>query len=341
MATDGYVNMLQQELNTLLKYTDTELITRPAWGEINFEDARLDVEAALSIAKDLAGLPLQELTDGTAQQIQGVIPAVAQLFERIDQFSLTAGGDPADNRRQICEELHNVVEQLRDTSSPSIPYLAYKRGDIADNIAKLDEGIAQSQTAFSDAESWISQKKETIEQIESAARTAAASAGAGTFTDEFNAEAESLQGRSTKWLIAAAVFAGTTIAAALLFYFWPEVSSEAGPWETLRNIASKAAIIVVLFTGTVWCGRIYRALVHQAAVNRHRALSLKTFQAFVEATDDPYVKDAVLMAATRTVFGNVPTGLVEHGDSQNAGVNFVEFGRSGAEIAADKVVDGS
>ena len=109
-------------------------------------------------------------------------------------------------------------------------------------------------------------------------------------------------------MIAAAVFAGATIAAALLFYFWPKVSSEADLWETLRNLASKAAIIAVLFTGTVWCGRIYRALVHQATVNRHRGLSLKTFQAFVESTDDSYVKDAVLMAATRTVLVLMPTG---------------------------------
>ena len=104
--------------------------------------------------------------------------------------------------------------------------------------------------------------------------------------------------------------------------------------ETLRNVFSKAAVIAVLFTGTVWCGRIYRALIHQAAVNRHRALSLKTFQAFVRATDDPVVRDAVLMAATRTVFGSVPTGLVEHSGGQDAGLNFFEYNRSAGEKAA-------
>ena len=47
MATDGHVNTLQQALDTLLKYTDTELINRTDWGSINFEEARPDVEAAL------------------------------------------------------------------------------------------------------------------------------------------------------------------------------------------------------------------------------------------------------------------------------------------------------
>ena len=117
---------------------------------------------------------------------------------------------------------------------------------------------------------------------------------------------------------------------------WPELSPSADGWETLRNTVSKITIIAVLFTGTVWCGRIYRALIHQATINRHRALSLKTFQAFVKATEDPRVQDAVLMAATKAVFGNVPTGLVEQSRSdQDPSVQFVEIGKSAAEKMAD------
>lgn len=123
---------------------------------------------------------------------------------------------------------------------------------------------------------------------------------------------------------------------AILFYRWPELSPSADGWETLRNTVSKITIIAVLFTGTVWCGRIYRALIHQATINRHRALSLKTFQAFVKATEDPRVQDAVLMAATKAVFGNVPTGLVEQSRSdQDPSVQFVEIGKSAAEKMAD------
>ena len=71
-------------------------------------------------------------------------------------------------------------------------------------------------------------------------------------------------------------------------------------------------------------------------VNKHRALSLKTFEAFAKSSEDKYVKDAVLMAATRTVFGNVPTGLVEERSNQESGVNFVEFGRAASETVADQ-----
>ena len=187
------------------------------------------------------------------------------------------------------------------------------------------------------AKKYITGKRAEIEKIESATRAAAASAGVGTFTEEFRTEAEKLDRQSEYWLYSSLAFAAVTIGAAIVFFFWPSVSSDAGMSETLRIMASKAAVIVVLFSGAVWCGRIYRSFVHRAAVNRHRALSLKTFQAFVEASDDKYVKDAVLMAATNTVFRSVPTGLVEEGDSQDPGVNFVEFGRPAAGTAAEGV----
>ena len=306
MATDDHVNALQQVLNSLLEYTDTELTNRTDWGAINFESARPDVETALSIAKDLRGMPLKELSSGTAQQIQGNIPAVAELFKRIDEFSLLPGGDPNAIRDEICVDLHHAVEPLLDNASPFIPYLMYKSGDIAQNIENLNDAVTESKIQLNDAETWVNQKKSEIEKIAQAAREAAADAGVATFTEEFKSEADDLDKRSGNWLGAAVTLGIVTILAALWFYFWPEVPAEARGWEMLRNIASKVAVIAVLFTGTVWCGRIYRALRHQATVNRHRALSLKTFQAFIRATEDPYVRDAVLMAATRTVFGERP-----------------------------------
>ena len=49
---------------------------------------------------------------------------------------------------------------------------------------------------------------------------------------------------------------------------------------------------------------------HLAIINNHRAISLLTLQAFSNAANDVQVKDAVLLEATRAVFGTVPTGFV-------------------------------
>ena len=210
---------------------------------------------------------------------------------------------------------------------------------MSEKISILNNEVKNARKKYREAIKWFNGKQAEVDKIVGATREAAASTGVTTFTKEFADEASNLQTKSTYWLIATALLVATTIGASILLIYWPTESSGANEWETIRNLVSKAAIIAVLFTSTIWCGRIYRSFVHQVSVNRHRALSLKTFQAFTEATSDPYVKDAVLMAATKSVFTSVPTGLVEQVENQEQGVNFVKFGKSSGEKLADTLTE--
>ena len=75
MATQDYIDHLKEQLQTLAQYVDVELINRrDDWGPINFEEARADIDLALSMATDLIDLPLEYLTDAAAQQIINHIP---------------------------------------------------------------------------------------------------------------------------------------------------------------------------------------------------------------------------------------------------------------------------
>ena len=327
MLTENFVNKLREELGTITQYDGEKLITRSEWGTINFKRAHPDIDLVLSVARELSRLPLNYLTADIAKDIIRHIPAVAEQLKYIDRFSIE-GGEPASNRDHLCANLHSRVEAFHRTVIPYIPYLAYRRGDIEERIKDLESAISSIKDTCGEAEKWVETKKEAIEETVNAAQEAAASVGVATFTSEFNKEYERLKGASVYWLGAAAIFGVATIAVAIVSFFWPSVSPEPNAWEILRNVVGKATIITVLFTSTVWCGRIYRAFIHQATINIHRALSLKTFRAFVTATDDAYVKDAVLMAATKAVFGNVTTGLVDQTRSGESAVNFVEFGKS-------------
>ena len=328
MANQEAIDNLKLELGKITQFESTDLIRRAGWGDIDFQNASADIEQVLSIATDLTDLPLEYLTDNTIQNILAQIPPVVNELNQIDNFNLLAGGEPGPRRDGIAQNLHNAVERLNELASPQIPYLAYRRGDVSENITALNSAKSEAETLLKNTKETIIEKEGEIDEIISAAKDAAATVGVATFTQEFDNEAGDLKKRSLKWLLATGGFAFLTISAAILFYYWPKVSPDAGAWETLRNIVSKTAIIAVLFTATIWCGRIYRALMHQSTINRHRALSLKTFQAFVAATYDDRIKDAVLMAATRTIFGRVPTGLVsDNGSEHESEVNFVEIGR--------------
>lgn len=328
MASNEVVQQLQEQLETINQYRKSELINRGTWGSISFAPAERDIETALTIAADLLSMPLVHLTDQAAQDIMAHVPDVAQQLARIDEFKLE-DAPPQQSRDEIASELTGALIGLHTVSSQWIPYLAYKRGDFLESIRQFEEAVESAKGSLDEADAYAKDKREEVDKVVEATRKASVSAGAGAFTDEFAREAEELSGVARQWLWAVCALGLLTLTSALGSLFWPSLPDDASSWMTLRHVVAKVSVIAALFTGTLWCGRIYRALRHQRSTNKHRALSLKTFQAFVEATDDPATRDAVLMATTKSIFSNVSTGFVdERAASQDASVNVLEVGKS-------------
>lgn len=337
MASADLVKQLEEQLATITQYEGTELKRRQEWGTITFDEAAQDIDTALSIALDLSTMPLVHLTDQAAQDITNAIPNVATYLEQIDNFELQ--GNAQSNRDNIATHLKSAVAQFHTVTSQWIPYLAYKRGDFSENIKKFEETIENARSQYGQAVDFAKAKEGEVNKIVEASREASASAGAATFTHEFEEEAKKLAVTSRWWLGTVASLAFVTVMVSVLSFSWPSLPNDADVWAALRHVVAKVSVIAVLFTGTVWCGRIYRAIRHQCSINRHRALSLKTFQAFVQATDDPATRDAVLMATTRSIFANVPTGLVdERSASQDTSVSVLEVGKSaGKAVPTNRV----
>lgn len=266
------------------------------------------------------------------------VPHVSSYLQQIDEFKIE--GDASQNREVIANNLKLAVVNLHTASSQWIPYLAYKRGDFSENIQRFQEAVTGVEAQLEEATTYVATKQAEVDRIALSAREASGRAGVGTFNREFYEEAERLALVSRQWLRWVVGLACLTIGTAVGSFFWPALPDDASSWTTLRHAVTKVSVIAILFTGTIWCGRIYRALAHQRSINKHRALSLTTFQAFVEATDDPATRDAVLMAATKSIFGNVPTGFVdERGTTQDTSVNVLEIGKSASKAVPKEKVD--
>ena len=341
MLSKETANNIQTVQSRIAEIGEKKLVDRPEWGTINFEQAREDIDTVISLSEELANLPTKLLTDTKGGQLYNAMEAVYKCLRDIDRFSIENDARPSERRDSLCYELARTAEDFQHGALLVIPFLAYRRGDTARRKEALDRFEESAGKILSAATEKLDDKNAEIQDILRKAQDAGASIGVATFTTEFAAEAKKLTKRSRGWLASAAILGVLTIAAAIGSYFWPPVSSEAGAWETIRNFGSKAAILAVLFTSAVWCGRMYRALVHQAAVNNHRAVSLKTFQAFVKATDTPEVRDAVLLAATNAAFGNVPTGLVEQSAGNGPAFAVTEIGKQSVGRATRVASEGS
>ena len=101
-----------------------------------------------------------------------------------------------------------------------IPFLAYQRGDVTENIQKLTQSVTDADEIVESAKNSISSKQSEIADIIVKAREASAAAGAAVFTQDFLNEATTLKDIAKKWLTATMILVVVAIgfAAATAFY---------------------------------------------------------------------------------------------------------------------------
>ena len=333
MATAKQLHQLNEAITSVMLFAEKDMLKRSEWGAINFQGTEEDQRIVFDLFRDLQNMPLECLTDTACSQITAPISEVVEYLQQIDKFSLEQQ-NPTAARDDIAQQLHDAIDNLHAQAAPWIPYLAYRRGDISKNLDQLRDTIDQANRLYDETKTWAETKRADIETVSKAAREAAASAGAAVFSTSFTDAAMRQRILAFKWLLGTAGFATLTLIAAIASFWWPPWPDNAS--TTLGNIlprlTTKIAGVGILFTATVWCGRVYRALLHQASVNERRGLSIATLQAFVSASNDLRTRDAVLLEATRSVFARAPTGYVdEQGRSYGEGVQFVEIGKAVAD----------
>lgn len=324
MAKKEVVQPLRELLAECLEFNLENLISRTDWGSINFEAAKEDLERIFAINSHLNILPLEYLTDQAVQQILQALTKAKDVITRLDNFNLSEG-TPTQVRDELVNQIHSQADNFYTIATPWIPFLAYQKGDVAGNIEALTKSVTEASGLVDSAKTNISEKQGEIDGIITRAREASASAGATVFTQDFNGEATTLNDGAKNWLIATGGFAIATIGFAVLLWFITEPTTD--PWQAAQKFGARLAVLAVLFTATFWCGKNYKALKHQATNNRHRALSLQTFQAFSAAASDDATRDAVLLETTRSIFSNTSTGYIESPPAQDPQTRIIEVAR--------------
>lgn len=312
MATGTQIKTIREQIEKSLAILQKDLIRRPQWGEITFEKAEADLQRAKDVITYLNELPIDVLPDSVVTNTINMLNNLLPILTQIDGFTLNSAGAPGAQRDSLSGQLHLQVDSVYNVIGLWIPFLAYKKGDIAENVGKLSKAVAEAQEALNKAKLTVTSKYAEIDEIISAARTASASAGAAVFTDDFLAEAREQEKMAKTWLVAAGLIAVLSIVAAAAMWFFAYKSSPLFTTiQLVQVVAAKLVILSILIGVATWCGGIYKALRHQMTMNKHRALSLRTLQAFSKAASDEQTKNAVLAEACRAVFVGGVTGYLD------------------------------
>lgn len=328
MATKEQAKSLVDLITKALEFYNNNLLSRSEWGAINFNGASNDLDRTKNILSYLKILPLESLPDNAINQITSAINQVTPILDQINKFNITTG-NPTGTRDGIQSNLHTQVDNFYSQTANWIPFLAYQKGDVAENINKLTDTLNQAQKLIEQTKTDIDKDKAEIDRIIIATREASASAGAAVFTKDFENESDAQEKSAGKWLGATGSGVLLTVIVAVVMWVHAESSAAAGlsSSQVIQTVAAKLVILTMFVTGTMWCGRQYKALKHLATLNRHRSLSLRTLKAFSAAASDEQTKNAVLIEVTRAVFQANQTGYLDGQAGDESPTKIVEIAK--------------
>lgn len=332
MASEEQVKKLIELISEIIKIEISDLIYDKDWGSINFESAKHDLERLYALCNHFKVLPLDQLPDDIASQILTNATPISQTVTNIREFTIEQA-DPSGIRDKYVNQVKVNVDKFYKFAHIYVPYLAYQKGEIQNNIKQLTSSVSSAKSLLETSEVEVSEKMTEIDKIIQAAREASASVGVAHFTADFDQEAKDISKQAKSWLIITALLAALSLASAVYFLFsTPNLTTTA---SAIQYVSSKILILVFLITATLWCGNLYKAAMHQTSANKFKANSLKTFQAFVSATDDPGVRDAVLIETTRAIFSESATGYIgSDGGGTEKSTKIVEVIKNGAQAVS-------
>lgn len=334
MAASNVCDSIRSVIAQLTAIPISDAVRNPDWGKANFEAIESEINNALDLIKPYQDLPIEIIPDDLARNILQAIDGFWNVFNRMKEFDINNANNQGI-REDICNQIRNQSASLYPLLTPHIPYLAYKKGNASEYISEAIKSRDETRTALEQAKSAITEKSEEIETIIRAAREASASVGVAHFTSDFSKAEKDNITSARIWLWAAAIGALATLGAAGYSYFHISDIKNSEIVPMLPSLIAKIFILGLLASITMWCARIYKARQHLAILSRHRSDAIKTFQAFVKATENDAVRDAVLLETTRSIFSVGQTGFIDGSDSSGiADLRVVELIKAAANAQA-------
>jgi hypothetical protein len=339
MAAEDQAKNFMELVGQCIKTPIDELIERNDLGTANFVSQRNVLTTLFEILSKIEKSQIERLPSDYLNKMRAALLQVKEVLEQIEVFSLDHT-NPFAVRDDLCGRLDHNIGDFYQTAAPWVPYFTASHLDVRVKITELEQKIEsvtnyteKSKKLYEDAERKVLEKESKIDEIIAVTREAAADAGVASFADDFRREACTHDGTAKLWLTAAMVGAVMTIIAAWILIYGYPLPKEASAAQIVQQTTGKIIFIGILFAATTWCGQMYRANLHQKAVNSFKANGLKTFQAFVQATDDEQIRDAVLLETTRAIFSPNQTGYVRElgRGARDSDTKIVEISKSMTE----------
>ncbi len=265
---------------------------------------------------------LSYFTSGDLINIIENTQATISLLRQIKKPKFQIDSNKIDQAENIVGKIESLLTSITSKLDPCITDLMYEiiiKPDLLPAFVKFNESRNESEKLNYNVNSvlkLLGEKIEDIKKLELRAEEATSIIGTSALAVVFTDQSKKSIWESRGWLLV------TTALAGYAYYYadcllkndnsYPDMIS------MLPDISLRVFILGILITATFWCGRNFRALRHQSAVNQERSAMIRTFRAFAESAEDQKIKDIVLTEAMRSVFTPSPPGFVDQSSERDS-----------------------
>lgn len=317
MNNENLEEKITFDVNYLSNIDVQALVLDPNNESIRFLELKEDIEFIKIAAQSFKKLPYNLLSSFDMTEVYKVFNNLVTNLHAIENFNIEP--DHVDSRKK---QITNIFkENKKEFSKTLIPYFGLLEAlNESTKRERLDTFVSDSFSTKKNIDNILNDAQEAL----SAIKQASGEIGAEKFAESFDKESVKLNKGARLWLLVTAVLA--FISFTTFNGFLENQPSIYSTPTAIIYISSRVFIMTLLISATFWCGNMYKIIKHQAAANKFKANALNTFQTFVENTENPDIKDAVLLETTKAIFTEYSTGLIGQDDANKyKPMNIVEI----------------
>ena len=292
--------------NAILKYSDDQarLLRRQEWGSESFKALQPGLRRLFRSSTLLAILPVEDIQYGVLEEMSVALENLALVLQRID--GLKTAVDMVQQGDEIVAEFQAHEEAFTGHCRSELPMLIIGAGD-AERWVSAAHGEQQKIEKIGQE---VQRLKDEVVVAHKVAQETAGGEGAAQFTEAFEKQAKASGTAADRWLKFTVCTFGAAVVSAILFVVLGFSTTPESLVDVAIQLGWRLSVFGIFVGGAAWCGRQYRAYLHNQTVNNHRAACLENMRAFQHAVTDPAIKDLVILEFSRAAAQGMPTGFI-------------------------------
>jgi hypothetical protein len=268
-------------------------------------------EVMLNLLSELSDCSLDRIPPDQLTELKNHLVEINNRFAKATKLQLE-DANPKAQRDAIVNELESLYPQSYRLIAPIIAF-ANKAGTDFKRIEKQAHDVLQETKAYTEkAKEGLEAEKKQAQEIIAAMRSTAAESGVSQNSIHYSDAAKAHERLAANWLkwtigFGAGMAAFTLICLGILIF----IHGADSKFEFTYLELAMTIIFVLAGFALNFTVKQYSTHRHIAVINGDKAKALATFLAFVKATENEEVKDAVLQQASSAAFTITPSGYLK------------------------------